>query len=149
MRLTSFAKKFVAGTTLCAVMVLGLAFVSPVPVSAADNDCPAEDVSVKDAGIGGGASCARPDDSASSLFGGDDGVFQTITNIMLFLIGAISVIMLIVGGIMYVLSGGEQSKVTSAKNTILYAIIGIVVAFLAYAAVGFVTDQLRLGTDTE
>lgn len=50
--------------------------------------------------------------------------------------------MLIIGGIRYVLSQGDQSAVTSAKNTILYAIIGIVVAMLAYGAVRFITEQL-------
>jgi hypothetical protein len=69
---------------------------------------------------------------------GEGGVFQTITNVLLFIIGAISVIMLIIGGIRYVVSGGDSSAVTSAKNTILYAIVGIVVALLAYALVNFV-----------
>jgi multisubunit Na+/H+ antiporter MnhB subunit len=54
--------------------------------------------------------------------------------------------MLIIGGIRYVVSAGDQNAVTSAKNTILYAIIGIIVAFLAYAAVNFVSDQLEKGT---
>ena len=53
---------------------------------------------------------------------------------------------LIIGGIRYVVSGGDQGAVTSAKNTILYAIIGIVIAFLAFAAVRFVTDQLQKAT---
>lgn len=73
----------------------------------------------------------------------DGGVFRQITNIMLFLVGIISVIMLIIGGIRYVVSGGDQNAVQGAKNTILYAIIGIVVAFLAFAAVRFVTTNLN------
>jgi hypothetical protein len=73
----------------------------------------------------------------------DGGVFKSITNIMLFLVGIISVIMLIIGGIRYVVSGGDQNAVQGAKNTILYAIIGIVVAFLAFAAVRFVTQNLN------
>ena len=92
-------------------------------------------------GISSGADCAKGDNVSGNLFG-DGGIFQTVTNILLFLIGAISVIMLIIGGIRYVVSGGDQSAVTSAKNTILYAIVGIIVAFLAYAAVQFVTNSL-------
>jgi hypothetical protein len=46
--------------------------------------------------------------------------------------------MLILGGIRYTVSQGDSSAITSAKNTILYAIIGIVVAILAFAAVNFV-----------
>jgi len=78
--------------------------------------------------------------NAASLFGqgGQGGIFRTITNVLLFLIGAISVIMLIIGGIRYVVSGGDSTAVQNAKNTILYAIVGVVVAILAYAVVNFV-----------
>jgi hypothetical protein len=88
-------------------------------------------------GLAGGATSAKGDDQQENLFG-DGGLFQTITNVLLFVIGAISVIMLIIGGIRYVVSGGDSSAVTSAKNTILYAVIGIIVAILAYAMVNFV-----------
>ena len=92
--------------------------------------------------ITSGADCARGNQQPADLFGGDNSIFSRVTNILLFLVGAISVIMLIIGGIRYVISGGDQAQVTSAKNTILYAIVGIVVAFLAYAAVNFVTQAL-------
>ncbi len=49
--------------------------------------------------------------------------------------------MLIIGGIRYTISGGDSTAVTSAKNTILYAVIGIIVALLAYAIVNFVLDS--------
>ena len=55
--------------------------------------------------------------------------------------------MLIFGGIRYIVSGGDQTNVTAAKNTILYAIIGIIVALLAYAAVKFVTSSLLAGVN--
>ena len=70
-------------------------------------------------------------------------LFRTVVNILLFLVGSLAVIMLVIGGLRYVTSNGDQNAVTSAKNTILYAIIGIVVAFLAYAAVNFVITQLQ------
>ncbi len=88
-------------------------------------------------GIAEGASSARGIDQAADLFG-EVGVFRSITNVLLFLIGAISVIMLIIGGLRYVVSGGDSTAVQNAKNTILYAIVGIIVAILAYAAVDFV-----------
>jgi multisubunit Na+/H+ antiporter MnhB subunit len=75
--------------------------------------------------------------------GGDGSIFQTVTNVLLFIIGAVSVIMLIIGGIRYTISQGDSAAVTSAKNTILYAIIGIVVAILAYAAVNFVITSFQ------
>lgn len=88
-------------------------------------------------GIAEGASSAKGIDQVSDLFG-ETGVFRSITNVLLFLIGAISVIMLIIGGLRYVMSGGDSSAVQNAKNTILYAIVGVIVAILAYAAVDFV-----------
>ncbi len=69
-------------------------------------------------------------------------VVQNVINTMLFLIGIISVIMLIVGGIRYVISGGNQSQVEGARNTILYAIVGLVVAFVAWGIVNFVIGAL-------
>ena len=68
---------------------------------------------------------------------------RAITNLLLFVIGAIAVVMIIIGAIRYVTSSGDQAQVTAAKNTIMYAIIGIVVAFLAYAIVNFVTGALK------
>jgi hypothetical protein len=68
-------------------------------------------------------------------------VFLTITNSLLFLIGAVSVVMLVYGGFRYTTSGGDSSAITAAKNTILYAVVGIVVAIAAYAIVNFVIIQ--------
>lgn len=103
-----------------------------------------------DMGLQDGANAAQGKDQqgdAASLFGegGQGGIFRTITNVMLFVIGAISVIMLIVGGIRYVVSGGDSTKVQEAKNTILYAIVGVVVAILAYAVVNFVIQSFTDG----
>ncbi len=67
---------------------------------------------------------------------------KLVINIMLFIIGLIAVVMLVIGGIRYATSGGSQEAVKSAKDTILYAIIGIVVAVMAYAVVGFVTQNI-------
>lgn len=132
----SFMKKISKSLLLVPALVLSFAFAAPV--AAQTTDC----TDVTSGGIGGGAECAAPTNAARDLFG-PNSIFQIVTNILLFLIGAISVIMLIIGGIRYVLSGGDQNNITSAKNTILYAIIGIVVAFLAFAAVRFVTEQLQ------
>jgi hypothetical protein len=66
---------------------------------------------------------------------------STITSVLLFVVGAVSVIMIIVGGIKYVNSNGDSSKVKSAKDTIMYSVVGLVVALLAYAIVKFVLTQ--------
>lgn len=76
-------------------------------------------------------------------------IFELVANIMLAVIGAVAVVMLIVGGFRYVVSAGDSSAVESAKHTVLYAIIGIVVAFLAYAAIKFLMDELETPIDEE
>lgn len=91
--------------------------------------------------IRAGANSAQSDEVPTSLFA-EGGVFETVSKVLLFVIGAISVIMLIIGGIRYTVSQGDSSQVTSAKNTILYSIVGLVVAILAYAAVDFVIGSL-------
>jgi len=135
-------KKTLRSLLLVPLFVLGVSVIVPQPamVAAADQ-CDTGTLS-----IGSGANCAQGNDQPGNLFG-NGGIFQTITNILLFLIGAISVIMLIIGGIRYVVSNGDSNAVVGAKNTILYAIIGIVVAFLAYAAVNFIITQLVTNTD--
>ncbi len=95
-------------------------------------------------GIRSGVDAARGVGQPSDLFGAG-GTFTTVVNVMLFLIGAIAVIMIIVGGLRYVLSGGDASNVTAAKNTILYAIVGVIVALLAYAVVNFVVTSFAAG----
>jgi len=66
------------------------------------------------------------------------GTLQQLTDVLIFIIGAVAVIMVIVGGLRYVTSGGDQSALASAKNTILYSLIGAVVAIMAYALVQFI-----------
>lgn len=70
------------------------------------------------------------------------GTIRQVVNILIFIVGAVSIIMVVIGGLRYVLSGGDQNSISSAKNTILYAIVGIVVAVAAYAIVNFVLLNL-------
>lgn len=88
-------------------------------------------------GISSGADSARGDDQKTDLVTN----IRVITNTLLFVIGVVAVIMLIVGGFRYIFSGGNTQNTTAAKDTILYAVIGIVVALLAYAIVNFVLGQ--------
>jgi hypothetical protein len=77
--------------------------------------------------------------------GGNSGIslkaaIKVVVNVLMFIVGAVSVIMIIIGGLKYVVSNGDSNQIQSAKNTILYAVIGIVVALLAFAIVSFVVD---------
>ena len=88
-----------------------------------------------------GAEAARADGMPAELIG-DNGVFSRLTNTILLVVGLISVIMLVYGGLRYILSGGDSKKVTDAKNTILYAIIGLIISLLAFAIVNFVLNSV-------
>jgi hypothetical protein len=68
--------------------------------------------------------------------------FRKITNVIIFIVGAAAVIMVIVGGLMYVFSGGTGENTKRAKDTVLFAIIGLVVAILSYAIVNFVIARV-------
>lgn len=130
-------KKSLQSLLIVPVLALGLVAVpalQPTAYAQCTNDA--------SGGLTAGAECAKGDDQQGDLFG-DTGIFKTITNVLLFIIGAISVIMLIIGGIRYVVSGGDSGAVTAAKNTILYAVIGIIVALLAYALVNFVITSFK------
>lgn len=65
-------------------------------------------------------------------------IIRLVINIFSLVVGVVSVIMIIIGGLKYITSGGDSGNVTGAKNTILYAIIGLVVVALAQIVVKFV-----------
>lgn len=65
----------------------------------------------------------------------------TIINIISVIVGVVAVIMIIYGGFRYITSGGTSEKVTTAKNTILYGIIGLIIVALAQVIVKFVLKQ--------
>ena len=125
-------KKFIAFITSAALVATLLLIVGVVPVEA---QSPLQD----------GINAARGDGVPGALLG-DTGIITTITNTLLFIVGALAVIMIIFGGIRYATSAGNASAVTAAKNTVLYAIVGLIIAFLAFAAVNWVLGALIPGS---
>ena len=125
---------------LLAVPMLSFGASMLAPMSALAADCNTDSLTIVE-----GAKCSKSDEQKSDLFG-DGGIFTIVTNTALFVIGAISVLMLIYGGIRYTTSGGNEKSVTAAKNTILYAVVGIIVADMAYAIVNFVITQFVGGS---
>lgn len=117
-----------------ALMTSTSAFVHVPMVAAAD---------CEEGGLSDGVECVSEGVAFADRLFGDGGAITNIINTMLFLIGIISVIMLIIGGLRYVISGGDQTAVQNAKNTILYAIVGLIISLLALAIVQFVTGRLE------
>ncbi len=75
--------------------------------------------------------------------GGVGNVVRTVINVLSIIVGAISVIMIIIGGFRYVISGGDSTGTASAKNTILYALIGLVIVLFAQVIVRFVFSNAQ------
>ena len=96
----------------------------------------------KDSSPKGGSFAQQATEGLKQVGGNDQTSFGDIVskviNFLLFFVGVISVIMIIYGGVRYTTSAGDSGKVTNAKNTILYAIVGLIVSILAYAIVNFV-----------
>jgi TRAP-type C4-dicarboxylate transport system permease small subunit len=65
-----------------------------------------------------------------------------LADILTYLVGAISIIMIIYGGLRYVISRGDASQIKAAKDTIVYAVAGVVVAIVAFAIIKFVTTTI-------
>lgn len=78
--------------------------------------------------------CAGGTDNKTDLMG----TLNVVINVVLAVVGFIAVVMIIMGGISFITSQGDSSKVTKARNTILYGVVGLVIALLAYAIVNFV-----------
>lgn len=91
-------------------------------------------------GYSEGVEIARGTGVPTNLADGDGSLVKRIINTLLLAIAVVSVVMLIIGGFRYVISGGQKESVTAAKNTILYAIVGLLIAIFAYAIVKFVID---------
>jgi len=125
-------KKAVASLCVLAVMAMSLAVFTPIVTA---TNC-ADGQTMNDA-----LQCV-PITGPTQLFG-PDGIITKIISTIMFLIGVLSVIMLIYGGIRYTISAGDATAIANAKNTILYAIVGMIVATLAYALVAFVLNAIK------
>lgn len=70
------------------------------------------------------------------------GILTTVINVIVAVVGFLAVVMIVLGGISFVTSQGDTAKVAKARNTILYGVVGLVVALLAFAIVNFVLSNV-------
>ncbi len=69
-------------------------------------------------------------------------VIRNVIGILSFLVGMIAVLMIVIAGFRFVTSNGDAGTVSSAKNTIIYAVIGIIITVMAYAIVNFILTNI-------
>ena len=67
----------------------------------------------------------------------------TILNAVFGITGIVAAIVIVIGGVFYVTSQGDPGKVTRAKSTILYAVIGLIISLLAFAIVNFILGAMK------
>lgn len=87
---------------------------------------------------GAGAGC---DQDVSGSGSDIEDLIKTVINVFSVIVGAVSVVMIIFGGFRYITSGGDSNGVSAAKNTILYAIVGLVIVAFAQIIVQFVLQR--------
>lgn len=128
-------KKVVLNAVAAIMMVFGLASVASIsPAHALTCANGTETTDIK--------TC--PEWSQSQIAKNDNlmGTLQLVVNVIVGVIGFVAVIMIIMGGISFMTSQGDAGKVSKARNTILYGVVGLIVALLAFAIVNFVLTSV-------
>ena len=123
------SKAKVLAAVMCLAMVFTAASLVSLPVYADSRD---EAQNGADMANGGGGSNQNLPD-----------IITTIINVMLFIAGALAVIMIIYGGIRYITAHGDEKQVKVAKDTIVYSVAGLIIAILAYALVTFIFNTFK------
>ena len=153
-------KKYIQLTLASLVVVLGLAVVPAEPTGAIDVFSGACGGSAGGGTTTGGETGGGNESGGDATEGGDgavaggssgticgstgeqaEDIIKNVVNTILVVLGMAAVIMIIIGGIRYTVSNGDASSIKGAKDTILYAVIGLIVAILAYAIVNFVLGR--------
>lgn len=121
---------------LTALMLGGLVAAPPLAGGVAYAAKPTGTINVLDSCNDTGRVCAGTDKNSLSA------ILKNIINLLLMVIGIISVLMIIIGGFRYTTSGGDGGQTKSARDTIIYAVVGLVIAIMSFAIVNFVLGKL-------
>lgn len=123
--------KLFTKTAIILAIILGLSTLIPINTVHAEDVCTANvpDTVKQAAGCSGNSDAIR-------------GIITGILNTIILVSGTIAVIYVIIGGINYMTSTGDASKLEKARKTILYAAIGIIICALSFAIVNFVVIRL-------
>ena len=89
-----------------------------------------------------GINTATTSEMKGKSIDGKDGLIKTVVNVLLWAVGILSVIMIIFSGLRYITSAGDASKTKSAQSTLIYSVVGLIVAIMAYAIVNMVINRL-------
>jgi hypothetical protein len=134
--------KKIKHTLLVLATLLTTATPALVPVSAAFADCTNIANQVQNganSASGGSDTCSvQTNTNPSDL----KSIASRLVNFFSIIVGAVSVLMIIYGGFRYITSGGDSGRVGNAKNTLIYAIVGLIIVALAQVIVHFVLNNV-------
>lgn len=119
-----------------ALMSLGLAGI--LSLSVVSNNAYAQ--------VSSGINAATTNEMKNKQIDGANGVIRVISNILIWVVGIVAVIMIVWSGLKYMTAAGDSSKLASAKSSLIYAIVGLIVAIMAYAIVNFIMDRLNVSS---
>ena len=134
-------KNYIRNAIIAIMMVVPMLVVAPASAQNEIQNGLCNGIELQTTGSGG---CGNTATAGSKV----NQIIKLIINIFSIVVGVVAVIMIVVGGLKYITSGGDSNNVTSAKNTILYAIIGLVVVALAQIIVRFVLGNAAFGKNT-
>ncbi len=130
---------------LITALLVTLGGFSAASAQTKDELCRGANLTFNEKGSAGDINCST-DAQGNAIQGGNvssvNSLVTTIINIFSVAVGIIAVIMIIWGGVKFITSGGDSTKVTSARNTIIYAIIGLVIVALAQTIAKFVLSNV-------
>lgn len=121
------------------ITVLGLISLPSIAFAADSNisDANTQDAVCEGIGLGNGGSGSCDSGGSTSV----NSIIHTVVSILSFVVGIAAIIVIIFGGFRYITSGGDSSKVSTAKSTITYALIGLLIAAFAQVLVRYVFKQ--------
>lgn len=133
-------KRLIAATGAALLLALGGTSAVVMAQSGGNPNADIQNATCKGSNLdlSGGVSNTACQDVTQNTGTQANNIVATVINIFSVVVGVVSVIMIIYGGFRYITSGGESGNISSAKNTILYAIIGLVIVALAQFIVKFV-----------
>lgn len=116
------------------MMLVGVPLAGLAAGSVATAQAPRETVCTA---IGSGANCG------GNRGGNISGIVTAVVRVLSVIVGALAIIMIIFAGFKYTTAGGDSNKLASAKNTLIFALVGLVIAALAQVIVHFVLTKLK------
>ena len=96
--------------------------------------------------VSSGINAATTDEMKNKQIDGSNGVIRIVSNILIWVVGIVAVIMIVWSGFKYITAAGDSGKIASAKSSLIYAIVGLIIAILAYAIVNFVMERLNVSS---